>query len=377
MKKIWLLTSLFILLLTWCNNNQTETLENVSLLTWDSLIQQDVKDNNEETELINNITNQDITEYKFYTTEKFYDSQIKINEDNLTDLQKELFNKYDSSIKTNDSTWDIELLNIIEKERDKTSYKRWFYDANFDPDGISKYDNPWEDNNNLYLSIFWDNYAVSKQELETPIQFDAIWIQAVEWYLGYSSGYIILFPFKFPVDGWSFILSEQDRRYRVQNWWDQYHHYIWSDANYIYLWDLNWNLNSSLIIKRIPKQSDFKILEKDEEWKWVYGKDSWFEDVTSEFIWNSMFEYEESLVNYPPLYKNWNYLLVSDWIWEEYYNWIWRFPVDMSTLEINEFEYFDSNDNSEHTYSIVSDKDYYYQIIDSKNWYKTFLRIHK
>jgi len=313
-------------------------------------------------------------DYKFYAIEKEDSYDIKINEENLTDLQKEIFKKYNNWIKTNDESWNIELLDISEVEKDKDSYNRWFYDPSFDADWRAKYMNPWEDKYNLYISLWDENYAVSKQEFPWYVPLNTMWVQAFDWFVGYSDWYLILFPYKFPVEKWSFVSSKQDRRYRVLNWWVQYHHYIGRDKDYIYLWEDD----GYIIIKRIPKESDFKILEKNEEWKWLYDKDTWFEDVTSEFVWNSIFENEESLVNnYPPVYKNWNYLLVSDGIWWEYYNWIWRFPVDMDTLQVEKFKdpnpVYDYLDN----YYVISDKDYYYQIIDSGNWYKTFKRIKK
>ena len=226
MKKFWLLSTLLVawLLLTGCDTNEQKTIEqNSSILTWGFSINSDM--DTEKNEKIENETDKTEEEYKFYTVEKedFYD--IKISEENLTDLQKKILKNY-NWIKTNDESWNIELLNIFERERDKNSYKRWFYDSSFDVDWTAKYMNPWEDKYNLYISLWDENYAVSKQELPSSIQFGTIWIQAVDWYLGYGNWYIILFPYKFSVDKWTFTLAKQDRRYKVLNWWTQYHHYI-------------------------------------------------------------------------------------------------------------------------------------------------------
>jgi hypothetical protein len=80
-----------------------------------------------------NTTDRSKEKYKFYTVEKedFYD--IEISEENLTDLQREIYKKY-NRIKTNDESWNIELLDISEVEKDKDSYNRWFYDPSFDAD---------------------------------------------------------------------------------------------------------------------------------------------------------------------------------------------------------------------------------------------------
>lgn len=377
MKKIWLLTALLIgsLLLTGCNTNEKKATEqNSSILTWGFCINSDI--DTKKDEKTENTTDKSKEKYEFYTVEKedFYD--IKISEENLTDLQREIYKK-SNRIKTNDESWNIELLNIFERERDKNSYKRWFYDPSFDVDWTAKYMNPWEDKDNLYLSLdSLENYAVSKQELPSSVQFGTIWTQAVDWYLGYGDWYIILFPYKFPVDKWTFTLAKQDRRYKVLNWWAQYHHYIGSDKDYIYLW----NDDKYVTIRRIPKKSDFKVLTEKEEVKYIYiyDKNTWFEEVTSNYIWSELFEVEGSLVDYPPLYKDWNYLLVTSWIWDEYNYWIWRFPVDMDTLKVEKFTKPDPTyKDLEYVYYVVSDKDYYYQITYSVNWYRKFQRIHK
>ena len=49
------------------------------------------------------------------------------------------------------------------------------------------------------------------------------------------------------------------------------------------------------------------MLTENEELKYVYDKDTGFEEVTSKYIWSELFVVEDSLVNYPPLYKDWNY----------------------------------------------------------------------
>ena len=374
MKKFWLLTTLLVagLLPTGCNTNEQNTIEqNISILTWGFSINSDM--DTEKNEKIENETDKTKEKYKFYTVEKedFYD--IKISEENLTDLQREIYKKY-SRIKTNDESWNIELLNISEKERDKDSYKRWFYDPNFDIDWFAKYMNPWEDKDNLYISLWDENYAVSKQEFPWCVPLNAMWVQTFDWFVGYGDWYLILFPYKFSVEKWSFVSSKQDRRYKVLNWWTQYHHYIWSDKDYIYLWEDE----EFITIKRIKKETDFRVLNESEERKYIYNKDTWFEEVTPKYIWSELFVVEDSLVNYPPLYKDWNYLLVTSWIWDEYNYWIRRFPVDLDSLKVEKFTKPDSSDKDlEYVYYVVSDKDYYYQIIYSANWYRIFKRIKK
>jgi hypothetical protein len=80
-----------------------------------------------------NTTDKSKEKYKFFIVERddYYD--IEIIDSELTDLQKKILKNY-NWIKTNDESWNIESLNIFERERDKNSYKRWFYDPSFDVD---------------------------------------------------------------------------------------------------------------------------------------------------------------------------------------------------------------------------------------------------
>ncbi|MCK9467281.1 MAG: hypothetical protein M0P94_03040 [Candidatus Absconditabacterales bacterium] len=374
MKKFGLLTTLLIgsLLLAGCNNNQETVPEENFVLTGGFSINSDM--DTKKDEKTENTTDKSKEKYEFFIVERddYYD--IEIIDSELTDLQKKILKNY-NGIKTNDESWNIESLNIFERERDKNSYKRWFYDPSFDVDGTAKYMNPGEDKDNLYLSLdFLENYAVSKQELPSSVQFGTIGIQAVDGYLGYGNGYIILFPYKFPVDKGTFTLAKQDRRYKVLNGGTQYHHYIGSDKDYIYLWDDD----KYVIIKRIPKKSDFKVLTEKEEVKYIYDKNTGFEEVTSNYIGSELFVVEDSLVDYPPLYKDGNYLLVTSGIGDEYNYGIWRFPVDMDTLKVEKFTKPDPTyKDLKYVYYVVSDKDYYYQIIYSVNGYRKFQRIHK
>jgi hypothetical protein len=80
-----------------------------------------------------NTTDKSKEKYEFFIVERddYYD--IEIIDSELTDLQKKILKNY-NWIKTNDESWNIESLNIFERERDKNSYKRWFYDTSFDVD---------------------------------------------------------------------------------------------------------------------------------------------------------------------------------------------------------------------------------------------------
>ena len=305
---------------------------------------------------------------RFYVREKDDLFDVELDTSNLTEVQKEVYDVY--KMETNDSTRKAEILWIEKgKEIDKNSYKCYFCADEF------PYAIPWEDAKNLYLDV-WSRYFIPKKELPWYVPLNGIWIQAFDGFVWYSNWYLVSFPFKFPVDADTFVASEHDRRYKVQNNGLQYHHYIWNDKNYVYTREDY----GHIVIKRIPKASDFKVLDKDEEWRYLYVKDSKLENVGHIFdnMYGELEKWEPVMWGYyPPVYKSWDYLFMTSWIWWEYYYWIWRFPVDIKTLK--EESYKDPTPYSEYMdkYWVLSDKDYYYRIIESENWYKIFQRIKK
>ncbi len=316
-------------------------------------------------------------QYKFYNMEFSKNDNVYITVDtaNLTQDQKYLAESY--KMKTNDPTWKIEVLKVWKEELDKNSFKPFGIMSEEDLARISEerkdeylYSCPWKDSKNLYLESC--DYSVKSSELPWYTMFGTLWIQAVDWYIWYSDWYLVSFPYKFPVDGKTFV--EGGVRNKIQNNWLQYHHYIWSDKNYFYTWEDY----DTIVIKRIPKSWDLQVLGTGDYWKYVYDKETWLEDVSNEFSDDEVQDWDYIMGNrYPPVYKSWNYLYIAPWYWWEYNYWIWRFSVDMETLKEEEFRNFHPMYEYNTTYRVLSDKDYYYQIIENENEYRIFKRIEK
>lgn len=314
-------------------------------------------------------------QYRFYSRESSEKDNVYITVDttNLAQDQKYLAENY--KMKTNDPSWKIQILNVKKEPLDKNTFKPFRTMSEEDleklPENLReeyKYRKPWEDSKNLFLEL--EDYSVSKKELPWYTMFGTLWIQAVDWFIWYSNWYLVSFPYKFPVDAKTFV--EGGLRDKIQNNWLQYHHYIWSDKNYFYTREDY----DTIVIKRTPKSWDFKLLGTGEYWKYVYDKETWLEDVSSEFSYDELEKWDGIMGDaFPLTYKSWNYVYL--YMWQEYNYWIRRFPVDIETLKEEKFK--DTHPINEYltTYYVLSDKDYYYQIIENENWYTTFKRIKK
>lgn len=313
--------------------------------------------------------------YRFYVRESSEKDNIyiSVNTANLTQDQKYLAENY--KMKTNDPSRKILVLNVWKEPVDRNTFKP-FWDVS--EEYIAKLPEwekeeylcrlPWKDNKNLYLENC--DFSVRNSELPWYIMFGTLWIQAVDWFIWYSNWYLVSFPYKFPVDAKTFI--EGGLRDKIQNNWLQYHHYIWSDKNYFYTREDY----DTIVIKRMPKSWDFKVLGTGEYWKYVYDKETWLEDVSSEFSYDELEKWDGIMGDaFPLTYKSWNYVYL--YMWQEYNYWIRRFPVDIETLKEEKFKDTHPINEYKTAYYVLSDKDYYYQIIENENWYTTFKRIKK
>ena len=272
---------------------------------------------------------------------------------------------------TNDSSWKYKELLVWKEKEDSNSFKCYFCEWH-----TEVYDRmDWEDKNNIFLQ--WNWYSVSKDQLPWFKPLVDVGVQAFDWIVWYSEGYLILFPYKFPVDANSFQPTKWDRRYRVQNGWLQYHHYIWSDKDYVYYWDYAHWWEYRVWLYRIKKENDFKVLNTDEERKYIYDKETWLENVT----WKNKFPYDEwdtkDHIDYSIFYQDWDMMYVTSTIWWEYGFWIWRFPIDGKTIKVEEMDNPEPISEYDTKTFSLSDKNYYYEIIENVNWYRIFQKIKK
>ena len=172
-------------------------------------------------------------------------------------LLQRVFQEY--PLYTNDKTWAIQVLPFA-----------WVSQA---PKDLT----PFLEISDIYWGAtkkYWYLYSdipVVKGELENYFPFQFLWIQAVDALVGYSSGYLVSFPFKFPVDDATFSYSidpdftddyVDDRGgFRWKNFINggiQYSKYLGDDKDRIYFRDVNqWNLTSHYAINRVKKAKDF------------------------------------------------------------------------------------------------------------------------
>lgn len=175
------------------------------------------------------------------------------------------------NVYTNDNSWDIIPLNI-EKSPITSGYREFFYE--WDTDYWY-----WEDEDTVYL--FWTTRWVKKDYLNSFIPLQDLWTQDLEWIIWYSDGYLIVFPFKFPVDKNTFLgyqnyktfphyksdamndldlyrQETQNRRVKFINNWILYDKCIWFDDEYIYFRATSERMNT--YIGRVKKSEDFSII---------------------------------------------------------------------------------------------------------------------
>ena len=165
----------------------------------------------------------------------------------------------DYPLYTNDKSWAIQVLPFA-----------WVSQA---PKDLT----PFLEISDIYWGAtkkYWYLYSdipVVKGELENYFPFQFLWIQAVDALVGYSSGYLVSFPFKFPVDDATCSYSidpdftddyVDDRGgFRWKNFINggiQYSKYLGDDKDRIYFRDVNqWNLTSHYAINRVKKAKDF------------------------------------------------------------------------------------------------------------------------
>lgn len=169
---------------------------------------------------------------------------------------KEVLTGY--SFYTNDKNWTAELLPlafITESKSDFKSFRSGWYDD------VGETKNYWY----LYTDI-----PVEKRGLQDFIPLQFLGVQAVDNFVGYSSWYLVWFPYKLPVDAETFTASydstfrpdlPNDRWwFRWKNFinnWIQYDKYLWDDKDRVYFWDKNESYIQYYALNRVKKASDF------------------------------------------------------------------------------------------------------------------------
>ena len=175
---------------------------------------------------------------------------------------------------TNDPSRNVELLPLEIAEKDKATYKAYYLpEPNPSLPPADPLDRHGEDKDNLFLD--YGLIATKKSSLPGYIPLQYAGTQAVIGLVGYADGYLIVTPFKFPVDKSSF-KAIQDKTFHGRendiyapltygHWgkrpgfWNGAHYYedyIWHDKDWVYFRD---DTISDLGINRVKKAANFKV----------------------------------------------------------------------------------------------------------------------
>lgn len=264
--------------------------------------------------------------------------------------------------------------------------------------------------NDVESDVFQDNnyyYLLDSDSIEYP-RIDTIWIglkkvdlpnlqlignigiQDRYATIGYSSWYLVVPPYKFEVDAKSFefypqkfwdyknedeharneYLKTEGQNY-CQNGKIQYVNCIWSDRNWIYRWTYGEDKNYHLV--RTKRLSDFKILTSNE----LLGVITKDHKISLKFVGMKKPENKQIVIDSSESFigiyqdENFVYFEVPDY-------WVWAFPVDAQTLKYEEKEIQLPDDEYPTDYSLLHDKNYYYQLVYyNDNGYYELRRIKK
>lgn len=213
--------------------------------------------------------------------------------------------------------------------------------------------------------------AIQKQDLPHFQFIGVLGDQDIESIIGYSNGYLVIPPYKFPVDQESFSFTPQDSPsfsgydevYSKTTGWKffinngkQYAHYLWSDKDWVYRWSESMDTDAYFIIRE-KKKSDFRILLIQEIQECFNNSSlAWiqFHPRNQKKQWKLLLE---SVGELPELYYSKNRIYV---FWRY---WNWSFPIDWSSLKWEE----KMLSNGQY-YNILSDKRGYYQFIYHTEW---------
>ena len=264
--------------------------------------------------------------------------------------------------------------------------------------------------NDVESDVFQDNnyyYLLDSDSIEYP-RIDTIWIglkkedlpnlqlignigiQDRYATIGYSSWYLVVPPYKFEVDAKSFefypqkfwdyknedeharnkYLKTEGQNY-CQNGKMQYVNCIWSDRNWIYRCTYGEDKNYHLV--RTKRASDFKILTSDD----LLGVITKDHKISLKFVGMKRPENKQTVIDnsesFIGIYQDENF------VYFEIPNyWVWSFPVDAQTLKYEEKEIQLPGDEYPTDYSLLHDKNYYYQLVYyNDNGYYELKRIKK
>ena len=233
-------------------------------------------------------------------------------------------------------------------------------------------------------NIKWS--GVKKNKLPSFKLIGFLGSQSIDRAIGYSEGFLVLPPYKFPVDEktfspypyqfWDNNWSKNDQQRKdylkgegktfCRNWWRQYARCIGSDKNWIYRWTSNsWATKSEAgyTLFREKKEDDFKVLSLDELLGIVSSDKglqlipfSWEVDKNWEALWSG-------IGGVASVYYHDNAIYISRYAYGTR-----SFPIDWATMKREEGEFQEGGKEHPTPYNRLSDKNRRYQLIYHTEW---------
>lgn len=274
-----------------------------------------------------------------------------------------------SPLVINDPTWKIELLPVKFVDKEFDTFKCHYYLCDEQSDRTYL---PGQDAKNIYPGQEY-SWAVAYEDLSWYVPLQLFWIQDIVGAIGYSSGYLIVYPYKLPVDAqsiqyiskvlWPQMMSYSDgmkfdgydwKQVRALNGGEQYANIIGSDKDRVYFRSLAPGIHYAF--NRVPKKSDFRILPPQEYWYFI-SRDPDFQLERYRGNVSNFKRLEEGIVGPDLLYH-------QDFVYLSGENDIWRFRVDWASLRYLQKE---PTKEGEIWYALLSDKNRYYHIVYDVN----------
>ncbi len=233
----------------------------------------------------------------------------------------------------------------------------------------------------------WSNLGFRKSDIPNMKVIGSPWEQYYFNIALYSDGYLVLPPYKFPVDSQTFSFIPRDESYKVltweeeerfirkkgrefyRNWGRQYTNYLGSDKDRVYRrgYSKDWY---ALIRER--KNADFRLLSFPEIKTYVSSGEP--RDIKA--YTGTIDEKNRKLIGRDPFDQP-NLYYHDNKMYFLHYYWNAVFPIDWASMKYKVVPYT-TEDWSKRYYTLLSDKDYYYQLINHYDGsYYTLNRIKK
>ncbi len=242
-----------------------------------------------------------------------------------------------------------------------------------------------EDEKYYYFLNHWEHqftspkqpwYWIEKKALKDFHLIGYMGVQTIYSLIGYVPWFLIVPPYKFAVDQESFdyylqqfegsnpelegenwlLYLRSDGRTYCYNGGMQYAMCVWSDKNWVYRW--SYGENGKYYFLREEKKSDFRLLDP-KELVWLTTQDLWLKLT---FLGTVNLENKQSIRDSTDSFigiyhdRDFAYLVLP-------FYWVWRFSIDWDTIDYEEKTIKLVTNEYPRDYALLSDKDWYYQVV--------------